>query len=86
MLFENFSVALIAVKFDFFYNDFGWKIEKGYPITGNETNKEKAWRLLFGGMSLDQILFVINNTWLDPRFILVSQAITQVSTTAKRKT
>ena len=35
--------------------------------------KHRAWHILFGNMKIDQIAYVLNNTWIDPRFKLIVQ-------------
>jgi hypothetical protein len=47
------------------------RIRRALSINKSEIKKAKAWRLLFGRLSLEQMVAKVNNVWIDPDYELV---------------
>lgn len=47
------------------------RVKKMLATQRTRIKKERAWRLMFGGLSLEEIVAKINNVWLDPDYRLV---------------
>ncbi len=76
VLFDNFNAKKICKRFERYWNEFGAKMTSTEDQnTIGLNNREKSWRLLFKGKSLDQIIFEINSIWLDPRELLTARTI-----------
>ena len=52
------------------------KINEGYAnSTAKRIKRREAWQLLFGEMSLEEIVQEINTIWLDPDYTIVIEVV-----------
>ena len=78
-LFYNVDAPEVALRIHYFYNNFGGGKEltrTNFPQKLIRSKKDRikmkrAWRVLFGGLPLQEILSTINQVWLDPDYRLV---------------
>ncbi len=79
VLMYNVSVYNIARRLQFYENRWGKRTLTLEPVRveglirgfNRQIEKKWAWKILFGGLTMEEILLKINKTWIDPDYQLV---------------
>ena len=73
VLFDSLKVPYVFDNFIRYWNGFGRSLTNSNFVYGKIKRKKVAWMILFGGLKPHEILFEINNVWIDPRFRIFAE-------------